>query len=52
MVTRGLKIIRFGGRYYVFYKPLDSFPEELGSKIVAEIPIDPQSYQGKSTATF
>lgn len=48
MGTRGFQIIRFDGKYYVYYKQYDSYPENLGRKIVAEIPTDPKSYRGKS----
>jgi hypothetical protein len=47
MGTRGFEIVRFAGKYYIYYRQYDSYPEDLGVKIVAEIPTDPENYQGK-----
>ena len=46
MGTRGFEIVRFRGRYYVLFHHYDSYPEELGAKIVARIPTNPQRYEG------
>jgi hypothetical protein len=45
MGTRGLKIVRFRGRYYIRHNQYDSYFEGLGAKIVASIPLDPVEYQ-------
>lgn len=45
MGTRGLRIIRHRGRYYVYYNHFDSYPEGLGQVIVDAIPLDPQKYK-------
>ncbi|CAF9921505.1 MAG: hypothetical protein ALECFALPRED_001813 [Alectoria fallacina] len=45
MCTRGYSIIRYRGRYYCFYIGTDSMPDDLGTRIVNEIPEDPQAYQ-------
>ena len=38
MGTRGLKIVRHRGRYYVYWNQFDSYPEGLGKDLVSEIP--------------
>ena len=45
MGTRGYKIIRFRGRYWIFYNHWDSYPEGLGQWLVDSIPADPEQYQ-------
>lgn len=45
MSTRGFQIIHFDGKYYVYYNSNDSYPENLGRKIVAAIL---KELQGKS----
>jgi hypothetical protein len=50
--THGFEVVRFGGKYSVFYRHYDSYPEGLGSEIVAKIPTDPQSYAGKVSLTL
>ncbi|KAH0539040.1 hypothetical protein FGG08_004386 [Glutinoglossum americanum] len=44
-ITQGLYIHRYNGRYYVFYSHTDSYPDGLGSWIVADIPTDPDEYK-------
>ncbi|RFU25786.1 hypothetical protein B7463_g10550, partial [Scytalidium lignicola] len=51
MGTRGLRIIRFRGRYFVYYNQLDSYPESLGTDIVNRIPNDRKRYKGTSART-
>ncbi|KAJ8130644.1 hypothetical protein O1611_g2990 [Lasiodiplodia mahajangana] len=45
MGTRGLEIFRFRGRYYIYWHQFDSDYEELGARIVASIPADPEEYK-------
>ncbi|KAK3366682.1 hypothetical protein B0T24DRAFT_659000 [Lasiosphaeria ovina] len=45
MGTRGLKMVRFRGRYYIRYQQYDSYYECLGAEIVASVPSDPEEYQ-------
>ena len=45
MGTRGLRVIRFRKRYYIFYNRLDSYPEGLGTDVAVEIPGDAAKYQ-------
>ena len=45
MGTRGLRVVRFRKRYYVFYNQYDSYPQGLGNEIAAEVPIDAATYQ-------
>jgi hypothetical protein len=46
MGTRGLRIILFRGRYFIYYNHYDSYPEGLGQTLVCEIPLERQKYQG------
>ena len=45
MGTRGLRVVRFRKRYYIFYNQWDSYPEGLGKTIANEIPTDAAKYQ-------
>ena len=45
MGTRGYRIIRFRGRYWIFYNHWDSNPHGLGQWLVDSIPADPEQYQ-------
>ena len=45
MGTRGLRVVRFRKRYYIFYNHWDSYPEGLGTEIAAGIPSDAAKYQ-------
>ncbi|KAK2748768.1 hypothetical protein FQN57_000349 [Myotisia sp. PD_48] len=45
MGTRGLRIVRYHGRYYTYYNHWDSYPSGLGNLIVDKIPLDPEKYQ-------
>ena len=45
MGTRGYRIIKFRGRYWIFYNHWDSYPEGLGQWLVDSIPADPEQYQ-------
>ena len=47
MGTRGYLAYRFRGRYYVRYNSFDSYPQHpgIGSKLVNDIPVDPEEYQ-------
>ncbi|KAL3484238.1 hypothetical protein BJX62DRAFT_248573 [Aspergillus germanicus] len=47
MGPQGLEIVRFYGRYYIYfrYHEYDDFPETLGAEIVASIPDDPKEYK-------
>ncbi len=46
MGTRGFRIIKFRGRYWIFYNHWDSYPEDgLGDALVDSIPVDPGRYQ-------
>ena len=38
MGTRGLKVYRHKGRYFVYYNRWDSYPSGLGRNILCEIP--------------
>ena len=44
MCTGGCRLVHFRGRYYRFYK-WNSSPDDYGSDIVNEIPIDPEENQ-------
>ena len=44
MGTRGLRIVRHRGRYYVYWNQYDSYPEGLGKEIVSEIPKSPEAF--------
>lgn len=46
MGTRGLRIVRFRGRYFVYYNNYDSYPKGLGRQLVGGIPADPEQYKG------
>jgi hypothetical protein len=45
MGTRGLKIVRFRGRYFVYWNQYDSYPEVVGQMLVDQIPTDPEQYK-------
>ena len=45
MGTRGLRVVRFRKRYYIFYNQFDSYPTGLGKDIAAETPADASKYQ-------
>lgn len=45
MGTRGFRIIKFKGRYWIFYNHFDSYPDGLGKSLVEAIPTDPEAYQ-------
>ena len=45
MGTRGFKIIKFRGRYWIFYNHWDSYPDGLGQALVDDIPADDEEYQ-------
>ena len=45
MGTRGCRIIRFRGRYWIFCNHWDSYPDGLGKWLVNSIPTDPEQYQ-------
>lgn len=45
MGTRGFRIIKFRGRYWIFYNHWDSYPNGLGKSLVDGIPADPEEYQ-------
>ena len=45
MGTRGFRIVKFRGRYWIFYNHWDSYPEGLGKGLVGSIPTDPDGYR-------
>ncbi|KAI9781528.1 MAG: hypothetical protein M1839_005943 [Geoglossum umbratile] len=45
MGTSGFKIIRYRGKYFLYFTGVDSNPEIVGSEIVALIPNDPKRYK-------
>ena len=45
MGTRGLRIIKFRGRYWVFWNQYDSYLDGMGDSLVKSIPSDPEDYQ-------
>ncbi|KAL8834373.1 MAG: hypothetical protein Q9170_003783 [Blastenia crenularia] len=45
METRGLRIVRYRGRYWCFYNHWDSYLEGMGSSLVKSIPTDPEEYK-------
>jgi hypothetical protein len=45
MGTRGLKIVRFRGRYFVYWNQYDSYPEVVGKMLVDQISTDPEQYK-------
>ena len=38
MGTRGYRVYRHKGRYYIYYSPGDSYPQRLGLQLLHEIP--------------
>jgi hypothetical protein len=48
MVTRGFKVYRHKGRYYVYYNHYDSYPEGLGLELLHEIPrnVSKEEFEG------
>jgi hypothetical protein len=48
MGTRGLRIVRFRSRYFVYWNQYDSYPEVLGQMLVDQIPTDPEQYKRTS----
>jgi hypothetical protein len=50
MGTRGLRIVVFRGRYFIYYNNYDSYPRGLGEAIVCDIPTDPEQYQGNKNS--
>lgn len=45
MGTRGLRIVKYRGRYWIFYNHYDSYFEGMGDSLVGIIPTDPEGYQ-------
>ena len=45
MGTRGLRIVKYKGRYWIFYNHLDSYLEGLGKALVEGIPAESEEYQ-------
>ena len=45
MGTRGYRVVKFKGRYWIFYNHWDSYPDGLGDWLVQSIPADPEGYQ-------
>ncbi|EGE00534.1 hypothetical protein TESG_07862 [Trichophyton tonsurans CBS 112818] len=45
MGTRGYRIVRYRGRYWIYYNHYDSYPEHFGTRIVAEVPVDRKEYE-------
>ncbi|EZF34466.1 hypothetical protein H109_06903 [Trichophyton interdigitale MR816] len=45
MGTRGYRIVRYRGRYWIYYNHYDSYPEHFGARIVAEVPVDRKEYE-------
>ncbi|KAH9019681.1 hypothetical protein EDB85DRAFT_2007637 [Lactarius pseudohatsudake] len=46
MGTRGYKVYRWRGWYFVYYNHWDSYPSGLGLQFLATIPTDSKSFQG------
>ncbi|KAH8997929.1 hypothetical protein EDB92DRAFT_2060965 [Lactarius akahatsu] len=46
MGTRGYKVYRWRGWYFVYYNHCDSYPSGLGLQFLATIPKDSKSFQG------
>lgn len=45
MGTRGLKIVRFRGRYFVYWNQYDSYAKVVGQMLVDQISTDPEQYK-------
>ncbi|KAL8920071.1 MAG: hypothetical protein Q9172_004656 [Xanthocarpia lactea] len=45
MGTRGLRIIKFRCRYWVFWNRYDTYLDGMGDSLVKSIPSDPEAYQ-------
>ncbi|KAL9005181.1 MAG: hypothetical protein Q9188_002017 [Gyalolechia gomerana] len=45
MGTRGLRIVRFRGRYWCFYNHWDSYFKSMGNSLVESVPTDPVGYK-------
>ncbi|EFE33784.1 uncharacterized protein ARB_07249 [Trichophyton benhamiae CBS 112371] len=52
MGTRGYRIVRYRGRYWIYYNHYDSYPEHLGAGIVAGVPVDRKEYEGVLKAVW
>lgn len=45
MGTRGYRIVKFRGRYWIFFNHWDSYLERMGTSLVQSIPTDPEEYR-------
>ncbi|EFR02600.1 hypothetical protein MGYG_05597 [Nannizzia gypsea CBS 118893] len=45
MGTRGYRVVRYRGRYFVYYNHLDSYPEHFGKQVVSKVPVDRKEYE-------
>ena len=46
MATKGLRIVVFDGRYFIYYRGYEGYPKVFGRAIVNGIPTDPEQYTG------
>jgi hypothetical protein len=46
MDTKGLEIVVFDGRYFIYFSDDYSSPEDLGREVVRRIPTNPKEYTG------
>ena len=44
MVTRGYRIIKFRGRYWIFWNNINSYPSGMGESLVNRIPSEPEEH--------
>lgn len=45
MGTRGLRIVKYRGRYWIFDNNYDSYPKGMGKSLVDKIPTNPEEYR-------
>ncbi|CAL1699471.1 unnamed protein product [Somion occarium] len=45
MGTRGYRVYRHKGKYFISYNHFDSYPEGLGVQLLQEIPTDPEEFE-------
>lgn len=52
MGTRGLKVVRFRGRYYSYYNHMNRYFDGFGRQAAPTILSDPEKYKGMQSENF